>query len=165
MIKIVSLIVFISAFLWTWFLFTGTNKMGIEIHAGIQSQLTQLIEDTLKAKKPYVSNFKLLKMYTEKLDDQKVKAVFSYQFDDAESDSTSEGLVTQTISGEAILTKGLSENKNIQKWSIQNVKSDNQSVMFKDGLTVNADGTTSEETEQAPANAEDVKSNEPKSSQ
>jgi len=140
MIKIVSLFVFIAAFFWTWCLFTSPNKMGIEIHAGIQSQLTQLIEDTLKAKKPYVSNFKLLKMYTEKIDDQKIKAVFSYSFDEVESESDTAGQTSQTISGEATLAKGLSETKGLQKWNIQTVKSDNQNLIFKDGSTVKADG-------------------------
>ncbi|MFN3696127.1 MAG: hypothetical protein ACK4VO_01705 [Pseudobdellovibrio sp.] len=146
MVKIVSLLVFIVSFVWTWNLFTTPNKMGIEIHAGIQSQLSELIEDTLKSRKPYVSNFKLLKMYTEKIDDQKIKAVFSYSFDEAQSETDSAGQTTQTISGEATLTKGLSETKGLQKWNIQSVKSDNQNLFFKDGSILKADGQTEAES-------------------
>ncbi|MFN3453432.1 MAG: hypothetical protein ACK41T_00630, partial [Pseudobdellovibrio sp.] len=82
MIKIVSFVLFIVAFIWTWILFHNPADMGVDVHAGIQSKLGLLIEDTLKEKRPSAQNFKLSKMYTEKIDNNKVKAFFSYQFND-----------------------------------------------------------------------------------
>ncbi|MES2802195.1 MAG: hypothetical protein V4654_06855 [Bdellovibrionota bacterium] len=155
MIKIFSFVLFVSAFIWTWCLFNSPSQMGTDIHAGIQSKLTILIEDSIKAKRPSMTNFRLNKMYTEKINDTKVKAHFSYQFDD--SDAT-----TQSISGDAILTKALSEDPAVQKWVLQSVKTGSDLVEFKDGLTITSDGTetpaavetTTEATSAASAPAE-----------
>lgn len=116
--------------------------MGIEIHAGIQSKLTLLIEDTLKSKKPSLSDFKLIKMYTTKIDDQKVSANFAYEYTEAlpaESVSATAEVVTQNVSGEAILIRGLSEDKSVQKWVLQSVKTDAQTVDFKDGILISSE--------------------------
>lgn len=117
--------------------------MGTDIHAGIQSKLTILIEESVKAKVPTMANFRLNKMYTEKLEDNKVKAHFSYQYDEADS-------TTQTISGEAVLTKALSEDPNVQKWVLQSVNAGSQALEFKEGTTISSDGTTTS-TEETPA--------------
>lgn len=138
MIKIFSFVLFVSAFIWTWCLFNSPAQMGTDIHAGIQSKLTILIEETIQAKRPSMTNFRLNKMYTEKMDDNKVKAHFSYQFDENEA--------TQTISGDAVLTKALSEDANVQKWVLQSVKTGSDIVEFQDGLTISSDGTDAPET-------------------
>jgi len=135
MIKIFSFVLFASALIWTWCLFNSPAQMGTDVHAGIQSKLTILIEETIKAKRPSMTNFRLNKMYTEKVDDSKVKAHFSYQFDEADQ-------TTQTISGEAVLTKALSEDANVQKWVLQSVNTGGDVVEFKDGLTISSDGQT-----------------------
>lgn len=139
MIKIFSFVLFVSAFIWTWNLFNSPSQMGTDIHAGIQSKLTILIEDSVKAKLPSMTNFRLNKMYTEKLDDNKVKAHFSYQYDD--SDAT-----TQTIAGEAVLTKALAEDPAVQKWVLQSVNAGSQALEFKEGTTISSDGTETPET-------------------
>ena len=154
MVKIISFIVFVTAFIWTWNLFNNRSEMGIEIHAGIQSKLTLLIEDTLKNKKPTLSDFKLIKMYTTKLDDQKVSAHFAYEYTEALSADSASGtaeVVTQNVSGEAILIRSLSEDKSIQKWVLQSVRTDAQTVDFKDGLVI------SSEDETAPAESSETK--------
>ncbi len=143
MIKIFSFVLFVSAFIWTWCLFNSPSQMGTDIHAGIQSKLTILIEESVKAKVPTMANFRLNKMYTEKLEDNKVKAHFSYQYDEADS-------TTQTISGEAVLTKALSEDPNVQKWVLQSVNAGSQALEFKEGTTISSDGTTTS-TEETPA--------------
>lgn len=137
MIKIFSFVLFASALIWTWWLFNSPSQMGTDVHAGIQSKLTILIEETIKAKRPSMTSFRLNKMYTEKMDDGKVKAHFSYQFDEDQT--------TQTISGDAILTKALSEDADVQKWVLQSVNTGGDVVEFKDGLTISSDGTTSPE--------------------
>lgn len=143
MIKIFSFVLFVSAFIWTWCLFNSPSQMGTDIHAGIQSKLSILIEESVKAKAPSMANFRLNKMYTEKLEDNKVKAHFSYQYDDADA-------TMQTISGEAVLTKALSEDPNVQKWILQSVNAGTQALEFKEGTIISSDGTTTS-TEETPA--------------
>lgn len=143
MMKLVSVLIFIGAFVWTWSLLTTKSTVGIDVHAGIQSKLAILIEETIKNKRPNSSNFEVNKIYTEKIDDNKIKAHFSYKFmDTLEDNEKSE----QTITGQAILNRSLSEDPNIQKWIIQSVKTDSNSIEFKEGLVI-----SSEDNEGLPA--------------
>jgi len=122
--------------------------MGIDVHAGIQSQLTILIENAIKSKRPLSDNFKIIKMYTEKIDDQKIMAYFSYEFQDqmqpADESKMTPDKTLQKISGTALLSKGLSEDPTIQKWILQSVKSAGEAIDFKDGIVIISDGKTTE---------------------
>lgn len=128
---------FVAAFVWTWFLFNSKNTIGIDIHAGIQSKLAMLIQDTIKKNKPNSSGFQIIKIYTEKIDDNRISAKFSFQYDDKleENEKT-----TQMLHGEAILNKGLSENPDVQKWIVQSVKTSASNLEFKEGLVISSDG-------------------------
>ena len=136
MMKLVSFFIFVAAFVWTWSLLTTKSTIGIDIHAGIQSKLAILIQDAIKAKRPNSTNFELNKIYTEKIDDNRIKAYFTYKFvDTLEDQEKSE----QTISGQAILNRSLSEDPNVQKWVIQSVKTDSNAIEFKEGLVISSD--------------------------
>ena len=136
MMKLVSFFIFVAAFIWTWSLLTSKSTIGIDVHAGIQSKLAILIQDTIKAKRPNSSNFELTKIYTEKMDDNKIKAYFSYKFIDVLEDQEKS---EQIISGQAILNRSLSEDPAVQKWVIQSVKTDSSAIEFKEGLVISSD--------------------------
>ncbi len=137
MIKLFSFFIFVAAFIWTWFLFNSKSSIGVDIHAGIQSKLAILIEDTIKKSKPNSTNFQVLKMSTEKIDDNRISAKFSFKYDDKlEEDERT----TQALEGEAILNKGLSENPEVQKWIVQSVKTSSSNLEFKEGVVISSDG-------------------------
>lgn len=136
MMKLVSFFIFVAAFVWTWSLLTTKSTIGIDIHAGIQSKLAILIQEAIKAKRPNSTNFELNKIYTEKIDDNKIKAYFAYKFVDTLEDLEKS---EQTISGQAILNRSLSEDPNVQKWVIQSVKTDSNAIEFKEGLVISSD--------------------------
>jgi len=142
MVRVLSFFMFVAAFLWTWYLFNSSNSIGVDIHAGIQSKLGVMIEETIKKNKPNSSGFQLLKIYTEKLDDNRISAKFAFQYDDKlEADEKT----TQILQGEAILSKGLSENPEVQKWIIQSVKTNATNLEFREGLVISSDGKSTEE--------------------
>lgn len=147
--KLISLFVFIIAFAWTWSLLTTKNAIGIDVHAGIQSKLAILIQNSIKEKKPNSSQFELNRIYTEKLDDNKIKAYFSYKFVDGLEESEQ---VQQIMTGEAILNRGLSEDPKIQKWVIQSIKTDVSNLSFKEGLVITSDGKSTLDTEETAEN-------------
>ena len=157
MIKLLSFVMFVAALAWTWFLFNSKNSIGVDIHAGIQSKLAILIEDTIKKNKPNSSDFQLLQIYTEKLDDNRISAKFSFKYSDKlEEDEKT----TQTLSGEAILNKGLSENPEVQKWIVQSVKTSSTNLEFKEGLVISSDGRTDEDVKPtAPTDLTEPKNN------
>ena len=137
MIKLVSFFAFLVAFIWTWFLFNSRSSVGVDVHAGIQSKLAMMIEDTIKKNRPSSTNFHLLKIYTEKLDDNKLNAKFSFQYDDKLEGNE---VTSQVMNGDATLSRGLSEDPEIQKWIVQSVHTDSSSLEFKEGLVISSDG-------------------------
>lgn len=162
MVKLVSFVVFIAAFIWTWYLFHSPAKINLETHAGIQSKFMQLIEESVKKSRPESSDFEILKMYTQKIDDNQISAHFSYKYTDkidqpagetadaaGESEKTS-----QVMSGEALLSRGVSENPQSDVWVVTSVKTGNPSIEFQQGLVVIPEGpadAASADTSAAPA--------------
>lgn len=148
MIKLGSFIVFIAAFVWTWFLFNSQSKISLATHAGIQSKFMILIEESVKAAKPNSSNFEITNISTEKIDDNQVSARFSYKYDDQLQNDEK---VSQTMSGEAILYRSLSENQKDDKWIIKSIKTDSPNLEFQQGLIINPGSTTDTISTEKPA--------------
>lgn len=132
--KIISLLVFAVALVWTWNLFNGAPAaVAFETHADIQTKLAELIKESLIAKKPSASGFQVMRIWTETLGDNKVRAVFAYKFNDSiENGETTE----QTIEGEAILHRQPSTFQEEDHWVVQSVKTTNDIVSFNEGATV-----------------------------
>jgi hypothetical protein len=138
MIKLISFVVFIAAFVSTWFLFHSESKISLATHAGIQSKFITLIEETVKAAKPNSSDFEILNIYTEKIDDNQIGAHFSYKYSDQLEDKEK---INQIMSGDAILYRGLSENTQDDKWIVKSIKTDKTTLEFQQGLVVNSEAS------------------------
>lgn len=146
MVKLVSFFVFLIAFVWTWFLFHSTSKINVGVHAGLQSKLAIMIEDTIKKARPNSYSFKMLSLYTTKIDDNKINAHFSYKYSERlENKENSEIKIT----GDVTLNRSLSENPDDQKWVVQNVQTDNSSIEFQEGLIIGAGEEPAPETVKA----------------
>ncbi len=147
MVKIISLVILLVGLVWSWSMFNSPSKMNTQIHAEIQSKLAILIEDTIKNKKPNSSDFEMNQMYTSAINENLVSAHFSYKFKDKMDAGTPEAEgIEQSISGYALLAKTPSENADLQKWVVQSIKTNQESVSFDEGLVVTADGNASAET-------------------
>lgn len=155
--KLISFVVFVGAFAWTWCLFNSQPKVNMGVHAGLQSKLAILIEDTIKTSKPHSYDFKMLSLYTQTIDENKVSAHFSYKYSEhsAEDKETSH----QTVTGEAILNRSPSENPADEKWVVQSVKSDSSNIEFQEGLVIGASAETPAPT--APAASGDTTQAQP----
>ena len=131
--KIISLVVFIVALAWTWNVIHTADAVGFETHSGIQVKLAELIQNTLTTKKPQAKNLSITRLWTESLGDNKVRAVFAYSFTEPSSDG---GELEQVIEGEAILHREPSETAEVDKWTLQSVKTTNDMVVFTEGSTI-----------------------------
>ncbi len=130
--KIVSLVIFTAALFWTWNVIHSSAAIGFETHSGIQEKLAILIKQTVMTKKPTAKNFKIIRLWTEPMSENKVRAVFAYSFSDAmEADSTE-----QTVEGEAVLFREPEDESGQDKWTLQSVRTTNDIVTFSEGLTV-----------------------------
>jgi hypothetical protein len=115
--KIVSLVVFTAALIWTWNLIHSSTAIGFETHSGIQEKLAILITETLKSKKPNAEEVKITRLWTETMDDHKVRAVFAYSFIESENNER----VEQNVEGEAVLHREPSEDSEQDRWILQSV--------------------------------------------
>lgn len=148
MFKLISFLCVLAGAVWTWSLFNSTSKVSTQIHAEIQGKLAILIEETIKTKKPHSSDFELNQMYTSAINENLVSAHFNYKFkDQLTAEGTSSEAIEQNISGYALLAKTPSENKDVQKWVVQSIKTNQESVSFSDGLVVTAGPNSEEKTE------------------
>lgn len=133
MTKLVSFVVFTAGFIWTWFLFHSSPIISIDVHAGLQSRLTDLIAETIQKARPQSYNFKMLGLSTETIDENKISARFSYSYFDQAEDRER---TRQTVTGEAVLNRAATESEDEQKWVIQSVKTNQSEIEFQQGLVI-----------------------------
>lgn len=153
--KMMSLLFFAIALVWTWVVANSTAAVGFETHAAIQAKLSEIILATIKEKKPDLQSAQITRLWTEAIDDHKVLAHFEYSFIEKEATG---GAVEQVVDGEAVLYRQAGENTQ-DDWVIQQVKTNSDSIQFTEGSVINgkmnfkADGTPSDGED------EDVKEN------
>ncbi len=136
--KIISLIVFTAALIWSWNVIHSSSAVGFETHSAIQQKFAELIQNTIKSKKPAASTVEILKLWTENIGERKVKAIFSYKFTEPASETNKESFET-VIEGEAVLYRDLSEDPTIDKWTLQSLKTTGDNVNYIDGSLITPD--------------------------
>ena len=154
--KIISLLVFTAALIWTWNLVNSSAAIGFETHSGIQQKLATLIQETIQKKKPDAHDFQMVRMWTESMSDNKIRAIFAYKFLEGKTDPTE-----QSLEGEAILHREVSEDSKVDKWTLQSVKTLRDSVIFAEGSQVNP-ATPDSDNSAAPTAAPPEKNEEEK---
>ena len=140
--KLFSFVIFAALLIWTWKVVHRESNLGFETHAGIQAQLEQIIQAAVMAKRPSATDFKMQKLWTEPMASNKVKAHFSYSFQ--ESDSL-QSPVEQTIEGEAVLYREAPQASTsnddgsiTDRWILQSVKTTRDSVVFSEGTLLDS---------------------------
>jgi hypothetical protein len=144
MMKLASFLLFTAAFIWSWCLFHSKSPVDVSVHAGIQSKLAVLIEDTIQKARPNAYDFQMITLYTKTVEENKVGAYFTYRYSEKLQDKESSD---QVVKGEAILNRTVSESPDEQKWVVQSVKTDNSQIEFHEGSVINSggEGATPEE--------------------
>ena len=132
--KIISVIVFVAALVWTWNLIHTSPTVGFETHSGIQEKLITLITETVKEKRAQATDFAITRLWTETMADNKVRATFAYRFSEPAANGAE--MTDQTIEGEAILHREPSADQAIDRWVIQSVRTKTDAVNFQEGLVV-----------------------------
>lgn len=152
--KILSLVVFLAALVWTWRIVRIPAPVPFETHAAIQGKLAELILTSLIEKRPNAENIKIEKIWTENQVGEKVKAIFAYSFREKFSSSSSHGspegenappeldekpeVSMQTIEGEAILERQVSTDPSQDNWKLLEVKLTRDEVSYQEGLDVDS---------------------------
>lgn len=147
--KYLSVIVFAVLMTWTWVVINSEAQISLETHAGIQSKLGSLIEDSIRAKKPQASDVSIDGIWTEPLENsqgKKVKAHFSYRFKEP---TETGGLTESIIKGEGLLEKQPDGESGTEKWSLSEVKTTGDSVIFHEAITITTGDSSAKSDEPA----------------
>jgi len=145
--KIISPLVLVILLVWSWQVVHSESAIGFETHSGVQLKLAELIGNTLQAKKPEAENLQIVKIWTAPLSENKIQAVFSYKFTEKTEDTET---AEKMIQGEAVLYREPTEDPTIDKWVLQSVRTQLESLSFNEGSAVlpesQATGVTPEAT-------------------
>lgn len=132
--KIVSVLVFAFALVGTWALVHNPRPVAQSIHVGIQADLKNIIAEYVQKNLPESKNLRFEKFYTETINKSKVRAVFTYSFED----KTEEGEPAAVqIEGEAILNK-TEETPETVTWSFDQLTIQDNKVTFSDPIQITA---------------------------
>ena len=135
--KLVSLAVFVILLAWSWNLIHSDPVVSFETHSIIQQRLSEIIELSVQKHKSSAKNFRLLRLWTETLNDEKVKAHFVYNFSEGETSDAS----SQTISGEAWLRKAGGSQGGQENWKVEKVQTSSNQLVFQEPSLVEPEGS------------------------
>lgn len=145
--KIISPLVLVILMYWSWNMVHTPSAIGFETHSGVQLKLAELIGNTLIAKKPEAENLEIVKIWTSPLGENKIRAVFTYKFTEKSQDPADSETAEKFIEGEAVLYREPTEDPTLDKWVLQSVRTQLESLNFNEGSVV------SPEAEVAPTQA------------
>lgn len=153
--KYFSVIIFAALMSWTWVVINSESLIPLETHAGIQSKVGSLIEETIRAKKPQATEIAIDGVWTEMVENshgKKIKAHFSYRFKEP---TESGGITESVLKGDGLLEKQNDDESGMEKWSLSEVKTTGDAIIFHEAIMITTGDSSakSEEPATAPAGA------------
>ena len=134
--KYLSVLFFAVAFAWTWKAITSIPPVGIQTHSGIQANMAELIETTLKNKKPTAKDLVIQRMKTQEGENGEVLVFFQYKFNEYDADNNPVG---SQIAGVATLNRSDKQHDDGKEhWVLKKVTTTNDVISFEEGLRITA---------------------------
>jgi len=148
--KIVSVIFFALALAGTWWAAHAKRPIAQAVHVDIQTDLKRVISEYVQKNLPESKNLRFEKFWTETVNKDRVKAFFTYSFED----KTEAGEPAEVeIQGFAILNKIL-ETSDSSTWSFDELQILDNHVSFSQPVQIIAGAG---ELEKSPETAKDKK--------
>lgn len=132
--KIVSVLLFAAALIGSWHLVNRRVAVPEQMHASIQSELKNIIADYVQKNRPNSKNLQFEKFWTEAAKPNRVKAYFTYSFEDTSEES---GETLTEISGTAVLNRA-GETPDEVTWSLDELNIENNKVEFQEPINITA---------------------------
>ncbi len=146
--RYLSLFVIVALMWLTWSRSQNSAGLSETTHIGIQEDLKRLISEFVSEKIPSSSDLTFTKFWTEDLGQNKVKASFSYRFNEMREFPAEDGKPTRApesviveVSGSATLSNKPATSANDAQydiWQIESIDVDDNKVIYKDGMTIKA---------------------------
>lgn len=130
--KIVSVVVFLGAMIFTWMLVHANSPVPESMHVGIQNDLKNVIAEYVQKNLPSSKNLRFEKFWTEVVKRDKVKASFVYSFEDLTQEN---GNTVVKIEGYAMLDKG-DETPDSVTWNLSALQIKDSHVDFLEPIHI-----------------------------
>lgn len=147
--RYLSLIFVLFLMFWTWRAMEAPAVIPDNIHLDVQTDLKRVITQSILEDVPSAENIRFERFWTETLKANKMKASFSYKYDDR----SGEDGANIGIDGYALLTKKEDNNTEFETWTVDELYFLNNRVTFKEGVTVRVseNGASAEEPASSPS--------------
>ena len=133
--KIISVLVFLGAMIFTWKLVNANDPIPESMHVGIQNDLKSVIAEYVEKNLPSSKNLRFVKFWTETVKKDQVKASFVYSFEDSTQEN---GNAVIQIEGFAVLDRG-EETPEAVTWNMTALKINDSHVNFQEPIHITAD--------------------------
>lgn len=141
--KYISVFVLLGLLGLSWRVINRPFDISADTHAQIQGELAQIIENVVRESSPTLSNFRIVRLWTETVNYNRVKAQFIYSYvDQMEGDR-----VSQTREGRAILNRQTptpGQRAVDSQWSLDEVQVLNSKLEFESGSSMSREGSINE---------------------
>ncbi len=128
--KYVWALVFLILMSGTWYFANAESNYNIEDNARAEANFAQMIIDSIRTKRPKVTDVHFLQLYTEIIVENKFMRVhFKYEIEEPTSGGDT---ATQTIAGVA----QLNSEDNGESWLVQTPDSISDEINFKNGVKI-----------------------------
>ncbi len=148
--RILALILFVFLLISTWLMFHQPPHHSKHLHLNLQTQLKQLITNTLSKKNPSIENIQFQKMWTQDGNNPNtIIASFQYSFDHEKTNTQ--------VSGQATIVKQPPTSaKEHELWIVQSIQTDDTVLEIQDPVLFSKPNVDSENSnENLNANSED----------
>ena len=131
--KILTYIILAAALYISWGLFNGSGALVSEaVHMELRRGLSEQLTQSIVAARPEAFNIEVKEFWTETVSADEVKASFTFEFDEPDSDGN---LVHIEKKASAVVTR-VSNKSGVQTWSADKLNLEGQVIVFKEGLTI-----------------------------
>lgn len=133
-VKYIGLVFILLLMKLTWSMAEYTPATDAQTHAMIQNELKEIIAQSLLKLRPSASQLIFRTMWTEQLEDNKVKAHFSYSYNDKEENGEQ---ISQVQEGFGILNRVPNpQDPESTSWSLDEVTISQEAIDFKTGIVI-----------------------------
>lgn len=130
--RYLSLCFFAVLMYWSWGFTHSPLVIPETTHIDIQDDIKMMITETIYTHLPTVSAFRFDRFWTQNLEANKIKAVFTFSF---ENSAETEGAARYGVEGSAVLTY----DENTSVWNVDGPIFNNNAITFKDGIIIKPD--------------------------
>lgn len=133
--KIVSVLLFAVAMIGSWMAVNSRRPVAESVHAGIQDDLKKIIAEYVQKNLPNSKNLRFHRFYTENVNENRVRALFMYSFEDQ---SESGEMAEVILEGSAVLNKA-QETPEVITWNFDELKISGNTVNFSEPIQITAE--------------------------